>query len=459
MPELPEVETVRRILLPYCKGKRIEDVEVYRPKNVLCPMEVFLSSLKGKRILDVMRKGKVLCFVLEGNHCLYSHLRMEGRYFEGRKGQSQGKYEILRFDFDDGTILSYSDSRKFGRFLLLEGDPHREGSPFAELGPEPFDLDVKEFHSRLKGKSIPIKEALLDQSIVSGIGNIYADETLFACHIHPKTPAKAISFAECESIKAEASRILAEAIEEGGATIRSYHPKEGMDGRMQNQLLAYGNENKPCPRCGFPLRKIEVGGRGTTYCPICARSERVPFVIGVTGPIHSGKSTVSKRLEERGYARFDADAVAKSLYGRPAVRAYAKKVFGKEAIVDKKPNVPYLSKAMGEDKAKKKRFEDFLYPLVLEEARKFILKHKSVVLDVPLLLPSHIDSLCDVIILVEAAPEARANRLLEEGRDAKKLMKLNASYPLAMTKKKASIVIVNDGDLESLREQIDELPL
>lgn len=459
MPELPEVETVRRILEPYVKGKRIAKIAVYRPKNVLTSLEEFVSLPVGKEILGVKRKGKVLCFCLADGLSIYSHLRMEGRYFESKPDDAIGKYELVRYVFSDGTALSYCDTRKFGVFSLgKEG----ERSPFDELGKEPFDLTPEELHEGLRNRSGTIKEALLDQSLIAGIGNIYDVEVLFDCKIHPKTPAKSLSFSQCEAILLSSRRILNEAIEEGGSTIRSYHPKEGMDGNMQNELKAYGKQSTPCPVCGFPLRRIFIGGRGTTYCPKCVRDDRFPFVVGVTGPIHSGKSAVSRYLESKGYLRFDADTVAKNLYRLSEVKKKAKALFGKEAIVDGKPNASYLANAMAANPKKKAEFQAFLYPLVKKKAEELIAsapKGSKIVLDVPLLLPSHIDELCDAIILVKADESLRLSRLEQEGKDGKLSLKLNARYPLKSTEQKAAFVLRNDGSLEGLYQSIDGLKL
>ena len=458
MPELPEVETVRATLQQAVQGETIAKVSLFYPKLVEGDSEAFLSNLEGKQILSVTRKGKMLCFVLSDGFRLYSHLRMEGRYFLGEPNEHERKFDLCEFDFDSGKALYYNDTRKFGRMLLIqEGEP----SPFDELGPEPFDMSAKELLEKLSKRKDTIKQALMDQSLISGIGNIYADETLFACRISPFAPAASIDFNQCESILENSKRILSLAIEEGGSTVRSYHPQEGVNGRMQNELLVYGKPNFPCPNCSFPLRKKFLGGRGTTYCPICQKQEGRAFVLGITGPIHAGKSTAAKYFIGKGYLLFDADACVKELYSRKEVRKLIQKALGRKTFVNGEPNRGYIAQLVS-DKEKKKVLEGILHPLVIDEAEKFIRQvgeNQKVLIDVPLLFQSGMDGLCDAIILIDADLELRRNRIIQEGRDASSLMKLNRAYPLALARKKASWTIYNNGVLADFVSKLSELPL
>ena len=458
MPELPEVETVRATLEQAVRGETIAKVSLFYPKLIEGDSEDFLSKLVGKQILSVDRKGKMLCFVLSDGLKLYSHLRMEGRYFLGNPGEKDRKFDLCEFDFASGKALYYNDTRKFGRMMLQKED---EPSPFEELGPEPFEMNEEELLKRLSKRKDTIKQALMDQTLISGIGNIYADETLFACKISPFAPASSIDLNQCKAILSNSRRILSLAIEEGGSTVRSYHPQEGVNGRMQNELLVYGKPNFPCPNCGFPLRKKFLGGRGTTYCPICQKQEGRAFVLGITGPIHAGKSTAAKYFMGKGYLLFDADACVKELYLRKDVKRLIQKALGRKTFVGGEPNRGFIAQLVA-DKKKKKVLESILHPLVIEEAEKFIRqvgKNQKVLIDVPLLFQSGMDALCDAIILIDADLELRRNRIIQEGRDASSLMNLNRAYPLALARKKASWTIYNNGVLSDFVSKLSELPL
>ena len=458
MPELPEVETVRALLDSALKGETIRKVHVFYDGLIKGDVARFKELSSGATIASVKRKGKMLRIVLSNGASIYSHLRMEGRYYIGAPGDRSRKHDRCEFDFASGKALYYNDSRKFGRMeMVAEG----EVSPFDSLGPEPFAMEPSLLVAKLQGKSISIKSALLDQSIVSGIGNIYADETLFAARISPLEKAKDITLEQAKDILEECSRIMNTAIEEGGSTIRSYHPSEGVDGLMQLQLQVYDKPNFPCPRCFFPLHKIFLSGRGTTYCPICQKLDSRPFVLGITGPIHVGKSTASRYFAGKGYSLFDADECVKSLYLRKDVKKQIIHLFGRKSYQNGKPDFAYI-RGIAIDKKKKEALEKILHPLVREEAKRLIASKKGdgkVLLDVPLLFPSNMDGLCDATILIDAPIEMREKRLLEEGKDAKALLRLNKSYPLSLARGKATFRINNSGSMAEFLSKLEELPL
>ena len=460
MPELPEVETVRRTLEKEVLGKTIERVELYREKNISTDPNDFIYSLKGKKIVSLGRKGKWLRFHFDDGHVVLSHLRMEGKflYYEGRG--EQGKHDILCFFFTDGTRLVYNDTRKFGRLGLFDETTYMVAPSYRELGPEPWEISPEEYLLALHKKNGPIKQALLDQSLMCGLGNIYADETLFASRLHPLLPAKETNLEQAKEIIDNARRILEEALEEGGSTVRSYHPGLGIDGRMQSKLLVYGRKEETCVRCGHKLFRIEVGGRGSTYCPICQHRQGYPYVLAVTGPIHSGKSTVASFFKEKGYRLFDADGVAKDAYLDPKVKEDVIASFGANAYKGKKPNVSYLRKAIASDLANKKRIDEIIHPYVYRKAEEFISslgESDNVLLDVPLLLDAGMEALCDDILLVKASLEKRLERLKALGQDEKKMATINKGYPLLQTEKKATYVVENDGTVEDMLEKLEEI--
>ncbi|MCR5491550.1 MAG: DNA-formamidopyrimidine glycosylase, partial [Bacilli bacterium] len=439
-------------------GKTIQSIQVFYPRIIEGEVDAFIKGAEGKKIIAMERKGKWLRFHLDDDSCIYSHLRMEGKYFIGKPGERERKFDHVEMDFTDGTALFYNDQRKFGRMSLMKLS---DQGPFDELGDEPWDKDPEKLCAELQKRKDAIKQAIMDQTLIAGIGNIYADETLFACRINPFTPSSSIGLEQCKAILSEASRIMNIAIEEGGSTIKSYHPHDGVDGRMQNELLAYGSENRPCPNCGFPMRKVFLGGRGTTYCPICQKERGRAFVLGITGPIHSGKSTASKYFRGKGYILFDADACVKSLYGRKDVKKAIKKAFGRKAYEGDALNKAYVTEKSKDPKYKKK-LEDILHPLVIEEAKKLIHgsnENTKIILDVPLLYQSGMDGLCDAIICIDADESKRRARLIAEGRNAKAIMEINRSFPLTKAKKKATWVIYNDGTEDDYVARLSELPL
>jgi formamidopyrimidine-DNA glycosylase len=458
MPELPEVETIARILNPLIAGKKIADIRVLRPKNILTGAEEFVASLTGETFLEVTRKGKFLLFHLTRGQVVVSHLRMEGKYYEAKAGCLPSKHDILIYDFADGSALRYNDVRKFGVLLLKSETDALSTPPVAALGPEPWDLTPQKLLKGLRQKKKkPIKEALLDQTLVSGLGNIYADEVLFAAKINPKTPAREITLPQCETLLQESRRILELAIANGGSTIRSYHAKEGLTGKMQNNLLAYGRGNQPCSRCGFPLRKIALGGRGTVYCPACQPLAGRPLLVGVTGPIASGKSAVAAYLAKKGYLRVDADAIVRSLYGKEEIRKAISALFGPKALKDGKVDKSYLLDLVSRSPQAKKALEAYVHPLVFAAIEKKIeaTQAKRVVMDVPLLIGSPLQKECDLIITILASKKAQEARLSARGVDPQKSLALNRGWPQGAAKKAAGIVLDGSGDLPNLEKQLE----
>ena len=272
MPELPEVETVRKVLEKKVVGEKIKEVYVYYSKIIEEPsVEEFKEKLKGKTITAMDRRGKWLIFVLDDTYYLLTHLRMEGRFFFRNHDDEVSRHEHVAFLFESGLELRYNDTRKFGRMYLLNKDDAFKVKPLNELGKEPWDKTLTEDYllASYKMRRLPIKTVLLDQSIITGIGNIYADEILFLSKVNPQRCASEIKKKECEQIISNTRDVLSKAIELGGTTIRSYESSEGVHGRFQNNLLVHNHEGDLCPKCHTKILKIRVGGRGTYYCPKC----------------------------------------------------------------------------------------------------------------------------------------------------------------------------------------------
>ncbi|MBL1224988.1 DNA-formamidopyrimidine glycosylase [Enterococcus sp. BWR-S5] len=274
MPELPEVETVRKGLEKLVVGKEIAAVEVLWGRIIEQPeKELFELSLVGQTIEKMERRGKFLIFKLT-DFDMVSHLRMEGKYeFHESKNDPVMKHTHVRFAFTDDTELRYLDVRKFGRMVLVEKDTSNDYKGILSLGPEPVPEKflLKPFQAGLKKHHKAIKPLLLDQKLVTGLGNIYVDEALWEAKIHPEQPANTLTKKETELLYQAIIDVLARAVEAGGTTIRSYLNALGEAGKFQISLHAYGQTGEPCLRCGTPIQKIKVAQRGTHFCPNCQR--------------------------------------------------------------------------------------------------------------------------------------------------------------------------------------------
>jgi formamidopyrimidine-DNA glycosylase len=274
LPELPEVETIRKTLKKLVVDKTIKDITVFWPKIIKNPLEVeqFIDALVGETILDVGRRGKFL-IIYTDNFALVSHLRMEGKYGLYPKDEPFDKHTHVLFHFTDGTELRYRDVRKFGTMHLYKKGDEFLTEPLIGLGPEPFseEFTVEYLAKKVEKTNRKIKTALLDQKVFVGLGNIYVDEALFRSGIHPERLANTLTKDEIAILHREIVATLSEAVKKGGSTIRSYVNSQGEIGMFQLELYAYGRKGEECKRCGTPLEKTTVGGRGTHYCPHCQK--------------------------------------------------------------------------------------------------------------------------------------------------------------------------------------------
>jgi len=273
MPELPEVETVRRTLSTLILNKEIRDIDVFYPKMIR-NVEIlkFRETLIGRSIDSIDRYGKYLVFNL-GDVSLISHLRMEGKYFIKNTDLPREKHEHVIIYFTDGDTLRYHDTRKFGTMDIVPKISVFSNSPITKLGPEPFEkeMTVTYLSKKLSNKSIAIKSALLDQTIMTGLGNIYVDEVLFLTKLHPETSSNLITKTQVKKIIENSIKVLNKAIKLGGTTIRSYTSSLGVTGLFQNELNVHTKKGEPCSICQTPIDKIKVNGRGTYYCPKCQK--------------------------------------------------------------------------------------------------------------------------------------------------------------------------------------------
>lgn len=271
MPELPEVETVRRTLSDLTAGKTIAGVDIRWPKMIKQPEAApFQDALVGETIQSIDRRGKFLIFQLD-HYALISHLRMEGKFSVNESSEPEAPHTHVVFTFTDGSELRYRDVRKFGTMHLTAKGTEHELSSLKALGPEPFEesFTPEYLHEKLQKTSRQVKTALLDQIIVTGLGNIYVDEVLFRSRVHPHRIGRTITKEEAEQIHMYTISVLAEAVKRGGSTIRTYLNSQGQKGTFQEVLNVYGRAGEACVECGAEIVKTKTGGRGTHICLNC----------------------------------------------------------------------------------------------------------------------------------------------------------------------------------------------
>lgn len=279
MPELPEVETVRRGLAALVIGKTISRVTVTLGRIIRTPddVEQFKLMLEGLSLDEVSRRGKYLLLGV-GPYTLVSHLRMEGRYGLYQAEDPVEKHTHVIFHFTDGTELRYKDVRQFGTMDLVPRGDFSSLPGLQSLGPEPLDesFTSEVFAGQVrKRRSGKMKVLLLDQTFVAGLGNIYVDEVLFQSGVHPETAAPQLSDEQVTRMHAAIVDVLRRSVELGGSSIKSYVNGYGQEGGMQHQLRVYGMERTPCPQCGAEIVKTRVAGRGTHFCPVCQPEPKV----------------------------------------------------------------------------------------------------------------------------------------------------------------------------------------
>ena len=274
MPELPEIETIKSIIEPQIQELTIENVTVNRPEVIAYPTaNVFSDLLTGQTISHMVRRGKFLIFILHSGDHIVLHLRMTGCLLLTPADFPEEKHTHIVFQLSNKRELRFSDTRRFGRFWLLQNGETDTYSGIDRLGVEPFSsvLTAEYLIAHLGKRKKTIKECLLDQSVAAGIGNIYSDEILFAAGIYPARPANSLKRAEWERLAAAIPECLCHFIEVNKMTQEEYLKTKGQDYRNTPFLQVYGQEGKPCPKCEATLFRIVVGGRSSVYCPACQK--------------------------------------------------------------------------------------------------------------------------------------------------------------------------------------------
>lgn len=274
MPELPEVETIRKDLEKELAGKTVLDLTASSPKVLKPSLKVVLKAIKGKKIESFERKGKLLIMRLSGGGTLGIHLRLTGRLLIRNEGDPEDEYQRAVIKLSGGRELRYADLRLFGYIKLFKNEKEVEET-LAKIGPEPLskELDSEKFYKIIQRTSRPIKIVLLDQKLISGVGNIYANEALFEAGIHPKTKANELTREQAAKLYEAIEKVLKEGLELRGATIADemYRDAYGQRGGYEQKVRVYQQAGKPCPKCGTGIKYLKVGQRGTFVCPKCQK--------------------------------------------------------------------------------------------------------------------------------------------------------------------------------------------
>ena len=465
MPELPEVETVKNDLKQLIIGKKIIDVKVYYERMIQnVSVEGFIESLKGQKFVDIRRRGKYLIIILN-DVTLLSHLRMEGKYLL-RNNEPKEKHEHIIFELENNETLRYQDTRKFGVMYLFKTTNINEiikEKPLSELGREPFDEDfnIEYLSSKFKNISRPIKTTLLDQTIICGLGNIYADEVCFMSSLNPLQITKTLTIEDDEKIIKSSITVLNKAINFGGTTIRSFKNAHEISGRFQNELLVHTKER--CGVCDGPIEKVFVGGRGTYYCPNCQKI-RGQLIIGITGSIATGKTAVTKVLLEEGYIVLDADSISRdALNINTTCYKEVVKIFGNTILNnDKTINRFELANIIFNDDSKKAQLENIIHPYVQKKINEKILEYKDekmIFVVVPLLFEVRWEKMFNLIITVYCSKDNQFNRLVNRDKidPSFAIKKINSQMDIEEKMKLSDFVINNDSDFDTLRNNINEI--
>lgn len=271
MPELPEVETVRRGVSPHLIGQTINAV-IVRDGRLRWPvLKQLPERLAGRTIVAVRRRAKYLLVELDRGH-LMIHLGMSGRLYFVPPDSPAGIHDHVDWQLSNRQVLRYTDPRRFGAVIWVDDQLDRHPL-LAKLGPEPLseDFDGDYLYQRARGRKVPVKSLLMDGQVVVGVGNIYANEALFMAGIRPDRAAGRISLARYQALAAAAKAVLQKAIDQGGTTLRDFVGGDGKPGYFKQELQVYGKAGKACPLCAAPLREIRLAQRSTVYCPQCQR--------------------------------------------------------------------------------------------------------------------------------------------------------------------------------------------
>ena len=458
MPELPEVETVINTIRPHIINKEIEKIEVYYDRLIQSNLDEFKTKLINQKFINVTRYGKFIFLHLTNDFVIITHLRMEGKFRFENSHNLRKKHTSAGFFFKDGTSLAFDDTRKFGLMYLSDEANFKETKMIKKLGIEANKISENDYEFLIKKfkKNKCIKELLLDQSILAGIGNIYADEILFSTKINPFRKGNDISDEKYHEIFQTSNQILNKAITLGGSTIHSFHPSEGVDGKFQETLLCYGKSGTPCPNCNTTLHKDFIGGRGTTFCPNCQIDKSLEKGIAITGPIGSGKSTVLNYFKEKGFITYSCDEMVHKLYEKPEISRKISQILNAPFDINNKKTTRLARKIMIDNPEIKKKIESYIYPILEKEMVLIIKNNEKPVFEVPTLFKAHLEYLFKTIIVIEISKEQQIKNLENRNDDINSSINLNKDYEFKKYQDKIKIVKA-DGNFNNLYAQIDEI--
>lgn len=465
MPELPEVETVRRTLEHQIMNEKITKVEVYySPIIENVQVDEFINKINGQTFRSFHRYGKYLIFIFD-SVSLITHLRMEGKFFIKPIDEIRSIHEHIIFTLASGRTIRYHDTRKFGKMVLIESTNINEIMKYPslkKLGPEANTTNVTfdYLYNKLTKRHDSIKVALLDQEVMAGLGNIYVDEVCYLSKLHPTMSCDLITKDDVNNIIKYSKEVLDKAILAGGTTIRSYTSSLGVTGRFQLSLHVHSREGETCYECGTTIVKTFVGGRGTYYCPKCQMIRR-PMVIGITGGIATGKSSVSKYITNKGYTVISSDEIVKKLYDLQRVKDLIKNTFGNMYITNNKINKELLGQLVYNNKEMRIKLNELIHPLVKERINNYVAHSNEpiIFIDVPLLYEAKFDSLCDKVIVVYTNPITNIIRLMTRDGISEEYANIKIKSQMSIDEKceKANYIIDNSDELCYTYKQIDKV--
>jgi len=455
MPELPEVETVVRTLENKIKGQRVNQIKVFWDNIIAYPTVLeFEKQIVNQTFINFSRRGKYLVFELN-DYILIAHLRMEGKFFIYLNEQEKSKHDHIIFKLDN-CFVHYNDTRKFGKFYLYKKDEPLEA--ISKLGKEPFDETLTgEYLKQFNKRNVQyIKTTLLNQEMIAGIGNIYADEILFACNLNPMLRSCFLSVDKWNEVIDETRRILQNAIEAGGTTIRSYTSSLGVTGRFQLNLKVHSQENKPCQVCQTIIKKMILNTRGCNYCTNCQKKESIK--IAITGSIGSGKSTVTKLIERLGYKTISCDEINHQLLEIDFVKEKLAQILKCEVG---EVTREYIAKCIFSNDILKKKVEEYLHKQIYERIKKFFKENeneKVVFVEVPLLFETDYYKHFDYNILVKTNEEKIIERLLNNRKMTKEKVQMVLDKQISQERKAqlADLIIENNSSLQVLTNSVEK---
>lgn len=457
MPELPEVETVKKILNTIVPGAKIVKVEVFKPGIIIGDVEIFVNTLTGRTFHEVERIGKYLIFTFDTSLVMLSHLRMEGKFIEKRADQENSRYGHVIFTLADGRRICYDDSRQFGKMELSTREDYLKTKSLLNVGPEPFTINEEKYYKKIKSRATPIKLTLLDQKLMSGLGNIYVDEVLYLSRIHPLTPTNLITKDQVHLLIQNSIEVLNAAIKQGGTTVRSYSPAAGVSGNFQQELHAYGKADQRCKVCNAVYKKIFVGGRGTTYCPTCQVNPASPILIAITGQKASGKSEILKYLKSIGEQVYDTDTIAKELYKDERITKKLEVILGTNLHENDVFSLDLLRSYLLENPKKLKDLNAYLHPLVKEKIMGIISNNsaKRLYFEIPLLFSVKINELFHYLVGVEVSLNKQKENLARRGQE----LGINPDAMYLKNRHRLDYILINDGSVDDLINKFKALKI